>query len=194
MELRVDDTAIPGLKVVRLPLHEDSRGWFKENWQRERMTGLGLPDFGPVQNNMSYNVRRGATRGIHAEPWDKLVSVATGRVFGAWVDLRAGDSFGTVFHTELGPDTAVFVPRGVGNSYQSLEDGTLYSYLVNDHWRPGVTYPAVHLGDPTVAVPWPIPLAEAEISEKDHGQPRAGRRVADGAAPHPGPRLWWTAG
>ena len=65
----------------------------------------------------------------------------------------------------------MFVPRGVGNSYQALEDGTVYSYLVNDHWRPGINYPALHLGDPTCAIPWPIPLAEAEISEKDHANP-----------------------
>ena len=66
MEPSLEQTPIPGLVVVRMPVHEDSRGWFKENWQREKMVGLGLPDFGPVQNNMSYNARRGATRGIHA--------------------------------------------------------------------------------------------------------------------------------
>ena len=165
------ETPIPDLVVLRLELHEDSRGWFKENWQREKMLAAGLPDFGPVQNNMSLNAHRGATRGIHTEPWDKLVSVATGRVFAAWVDMREGPAFGTVFHLEMGPDTAVFVPRGVGNSYQALEDGTVYSYLVNDHWRSGITYPALHLGDPTCAVPWPIPLDQAEISEKDHANP-----------------------
>lgn len=165
------ETPIPDLVVLRLEIHEDSRGWFKENWQREKMLAAGLPDFGPVQNNMSLNAHRGATRGIHTEPWDKLVSVATGRVFAAWVDMREGPAFGTVFHLEMGPDTAVFVPRGVGNSYQALEDGTVYSYLVNDHWRPGITYPALHLGDPTCAIPWPIPLDQAEISEKDHANP-----------------------
>ena len=55
-------------------VREDARGWFKENWQREKMVALGLPDFGPVQNNVSFNASRGATRGIHAEPWDKFVS------------------------------------------------------------------------------------------------------------------------
>ncbi|WP_300463506.1 dTDP-4-dehydrorhamnose 3,5-epimerase family protein, partial [uncultured Nocardioides sp.] len=84
------ETPIPDLVVLRLELHEDSRGWFKENWQREKMLASGLPDFGPVQNNMSLNAHRGATRGIHTEPWDKLVSVATGRVFAAWVDMREG--------------------------------------------------------------------------------------------------------
>ena len=63
-----------------------------------------------------------------------------------------------------------------------LEDGTTYSYLVNDHWRPGLAYPALNLADPTVAIPWPIPLAEAEISEKDLDHADARRRRADGAA------------
>jgi dTDP-4-dehydrorhamnose 3,5-epimerase len=171
MELSVESTPIPGMLVLRLPVHEDARGWFKENWQREKMVALGLPDFGPVQNNVSFNARRGVTRGIHAEPWDKLISVITGRVFAAWVDLRRGDSYGKTFHVEVDPSVSVFVPRGVGNSYQALEDRTTYSYLVNDHWRAGVTYPAVHLADPVVAVPWPIPLDEADVSDKDQANP-----------------------
>ena len=133
-DLSIDTTDIPGLLVLHLPLHGDNRGWFKENWQREKMTALGLPDFGPVQNNVSHNAQAGVTRGMHAEPWDKLVSVATGRILGAWVDLRDGNSFGNVVTVEMGPETAVFVPRGVANGYQALEDGTTYTYLVNDHW------------------------------------------------------------
>ncbi|WP_340537229.1 bifunctional dTDP-4-dehydrorhamnose 3,5-epimerase family protein/NAD(P)-dependent oxidoreductase [Nocardioides sp. GXZ039] len=171
-DLAVETTPIPGLLVVRLPVHADARGWFKEGWQRAKMTALGLPDFGPVQQNVSFNTRRGATRGIHTEPWDKFVSVATGRAFGAWVDMREGPAFGTVFTIELDPSVAVFVPRGVGNSYQTLEDGVAYSYLVNDHWRAGESYPALDLADPDAAIDWPIPLAEAEISEKDRHNPR----------------------
>jgi dTDP-4-dehydrorhamnose reductase len=170
-DLTVETTDIPGLLVVRLPLHEDSRGWFKENWQRAKMTALGLPDFGPVQHSVAFNSRRGVTRGVHTEPWDKFISIARGRIFGAWVDMREGDSFGTVVTLEVDPGVAVFVPRGVGNSYQVLEDGTTYSYLVNDHWRAGLAYPALNLADPTVAIAWPIPLAEAEISEKDLATP-----------------------
>jgi len=173
-ELSVEQTPIPGLLVVRLPLHEDSRGWFKENWQRAKMTALGLPDFGPVQHSVAYNARRGVTRGVHTEPWDKFVSVACGRIFGAWVDMREGETFGAVFSIEADPSVAVFVPRGVGNSYQVLEDGTTYSYLVNDHWRAGLAYPALNLADPTVGIPWPIPLDEAEISDKDKTTPMLG--------------------
>ena len=172
-ELRVDTTAIPGLLVVHLPLHGDERGWFKENWQRAKMTALGLPDFGPVQHSVALNAEAGVTRGFHAEPWDKLVSVATGRAFGAWVDLREGPGFGTAVTVELGPETAVFVPRGVANSYQTLEHGTVYSYLVNEHWSPESTseYTYLNLADPTIGVAWPIPLAESTISTADARHP-----------------------
>ncbi len=166
------ETPIPGLIVFDLPVHGDRRGWFKENWQREKMTALGLPDFGPVQNNISFNDAVGTTRGIHAEPWDKWVSVAAGRIFGAWVDLREGPTFGTVFTTELDPSKAVFVPRGVGNSYQTLAPDTAYTYLVNDHWSPDAAYSFLNLADETAAIPWPIPLARAELSAKDHAHPR----------------------
>ncbi|WP_424447262.1 sugar nucleotide-binding protein [Microbacterium arborescens] len=173
-KLTVTETPIPGLVVLDLPVHGDSRGWFKENWQREKMTaaGIDLPDFGPVQNNISFNDAVGTTRGIHAEPWDKYVSVATGRIFGAWVDLREGPTFGAVYTTELDASRAIFVPRGVGNSYQTLEPDTAYTYLVNDHWSPDATYTFLNLADETAAVDWPIPLDRVEISEKDKNHPR----------------------
>ncbi|QWT24890.1 bifunctional dTDP-4-dehydrorhamnose 3,5-epimerase family protein/NAD(P)-dependent oxidoreductase [Subtercola sp. PAMC28395] len=170
--LTATQTPIPGLVLFDLPVHGDNRGWFKENWQREKMVAAGLPDFGPVQNNISFNGAAGTTRGIHAEPWDKFVSVAAGRIFGAWVDLREGPTFGAVFTAELGPSRAIFVPYGVGNSYQTLEDETAYSYLVNDHWSANASYTFLNLADETVAIDWPIPLAEAELSDKDRAHPR----------------------
>lgn len=170
--LGVTTTPIPGMLVFELPVHGDNRGWFKENWQREKMVALGLPDFGPVQNNISFNDAVGTTRGIHAEPWDKWVSVATGRIFGAWVDLREGDSHGNVFTIEIDASRAVFVPRGVGNAYQTLEPDTAYTYLVNDHWSPDASYSFLNLADETAAIPWPIPLDVAELSDKDRAHPR----------------------
>ena len=173
-ELTVTTTPIPGLLVVHLPVHGDNRGWFKENWQRAKMVALGLPDFEPVQNNMSFNDAVGTTRGIHAEPWDKFVSAAQGRYFGAWVDLRAGDSYGTVFTIEVDESVAVYVPRGVGNAYQTLTPNVTYSYLVNDHWSADSigSYSYLNLADETVAIDWPIPLDQVAISDKDKAHPR----------------------
>ncbi|MDQ0633331.1 dTDP-4-dehydrorhamnose reductase/dTDP-4-dehydrorhamnose 3,5-epimerase [Arthrobacter pascens] len=171
-KLAATETPIPGMLLFDLPVHGDNRGWFKENWQREKMMALGLPDFSPVQNNISFNDKAGTTRGIHAEPWDKFVSVATGRIFGAWVDLREGPTFGSVFTAELDAGKAIFIPRGVANSYQTLEDNTSYVYLVNDHWSPDAEYTFLNLADETVNIAWPIPLEQAEVSDKDLAHPR----------------------
>jgi len=173
-QLAVHSTPIPGLLVIDLPVHGDARGWFKENWQREKMLAAGLPDLGPVQNNISFNQAVGVTRGIHAEPWDKYISVATGRVFGAWVDLREGPEFGTTYWHEIGPDVAIYVPRGVGNAFQTLEAPAAYTYLVNAHWSEAAQaqYTFLHLADESAAIPWPIPLEDAELSAKDQNHPR----------------------
>jgi len=173
-DLKVTETGIDGLKVLDLTVHDDGRGWFKENWQRAKMTTLGVPDLRVVQNNISFNEQRGVTRGIHAEPWDKFISIACGSVFGAWVDLRAGSqTFGRVFTCTLDPSKAIFVPRGVGNSFQALEDGTAYTYLVNAHWSAELkkTYTFVNLADPALGIQWPIPLDRCELSEADLRHP-----------------------
>lgn len=153
---------IDGLLVLDLQVHEDERGWFKEAWQRARMTAEGLPDFRPVQSNVAFNATAGTTRGLHAEPWDKLVTVGTGRVQGGWCDLREGSpTYGATQTVEIGPGTAVFVPRGVANGYQVLEDATTYLYLVNDHWSPDAEYVNVS----HELIDWP--LAPVNLSAKD---------------------------
>lgn len=178
-QLIARETPIPGVVLYDLAVHGDNRGWFKENWQREKMVALGLPDFRPVQNNISFNETAGTTRGIHAEPWDKFISVATGRIFGAWVDLREGPTFGAVFTAELDASQAIFIPRGVGNAFQTLEDDTAYTYLVNDHWSADAQrqYTFLNLADETAGIRWPIPLDQAELSDKDKAHPRLGEVV-----------------
>ena len=173
-ELTATETGIPGLKVLELAVHGDSRGWFKENWQRAKMTALGIPDLKVVQNNISFNAEQGVTRGVHAEPWDKFISIGSGSVFGAWVDLREGSpTFGKAYTTLLDPSRAIFVPRGVGNAFQALEDGTVYTYLVDAHWSAELkkTYTFVNLADPALGIEWPIPLSEAILSEADMNHP-----------------------
>lgn len=151
---------IEGLRVIDLEVHADSRGWFKENWNNK-----SLP-FHPVQQNASMNTEKGTTRGLHAEPWDKIVSVASGRVFGAWCDLRAGSpTYGQTQTHEIGPGTAVFVPRGVANGYQTLAQDTSYIYLVNDHWSPDAQYANVTYR----MIDWP--LEPVNVSSKDEQHP-----------------------
>ena len=97
----------------------------------------------------------------------------TGRVFGAWVDLREGDSFGAVFTVELDP-----VGRGLRapRRRQRLPDARgrhqptpTWSTTTGARARRTRARPR----RPDRRDPWPIPLADAELSEKDrHQNPR----------------------
>jgi dTDP-4-dehydrorhamnose 3,5-epimerase len=171
-QFTVKQTLLPGLLEIDITILADARGFFQEKFQKEKLTAAGLPaDFVPVQHNISYNRERGVTRGFHAEPWDKYVSVISGRIFAVFVDLRA-ENFGKKFEVEINPTKAIYVPRGVANSFQTLEE-TYYSYMVNAHWQPNSAdkYKFVNLADPDLNVQWPVPLAHAIVSDKDKIHP-----------------------
>lgn len=167
-------TSIEGLIFFDVTSIEDERGYFQEKYHHEKLVKAGVPDtFNVVQNSISYNNAKGVTRGLHAEPWDKYISVIKGSVFAAYVDLRKGDGFGRVETIKITPNKAVFLPRGVANSFQTLEDDTYYIYSVNEHWRADNydRYCFVNLADKELKINWPINIQDAVINERDKNHP-----------------------
>lgn len=167
---------IPGMIEFDIPVHGDNRGWFKENFQKEKMIPLGFPkEFfkeDKLQNNISLS-RKGVLRGLHAEPWDKYISIAdNGRVLGSWVDLREGDSFGHVYQTVIDASKGIYVPRGVANGFQVLSETVSYAYLVNDYWALELKpkYAFVNYADPELGIVWDD-VDNAEVSEADKNHP-----------------------
>ncbi len=168
--------AIPDMIEFDIPVHGDNRGWFKENFQKEKMLPLGFPASffkeNKLQNNVSLS-RKGVLRGLHAEPWDKYISVAdNGRVLGSWVDLREGASFGHVYQTVIDASKGIYVPRGVANGFQVLSETVSYSYLVNDYWALDLKpkYAFVNYADPALGIEWDD-VEHAEVSEADKNHP-----------------------
>lgn len=167
-------TDIPGLLIFDVTKVGDDRGYFQEKFHKAKLVAAGLPEsFNVVQNSIALN-KKGVTRGFHAEPWDKYISIINGEAFVAFVDLRKGASFGKVVTLTLTPEKAVFVPAGVGNSYQCLTDDLYYLYSVNKHWTPDAyeKYTFVNLADPELNVTWPIALDQAILSDKDRNHPK----------------------
>ena len=104
---------------------------------------------------------------------DKYISVADeGKVLGAWVDLREGETFGNTYQTVIDASKGIFVPRGVANGFQVLSDKVAYSYLVNDYWALELKpkYAFVNYADPSLDIEWEN-LEEAEVSEADKNHP-----------------------
>jgi dTDP-4-dehydrorhamnose 3,5-epimerase len=168
--VKLRETSIDGLYEISVVVNEDERGSFREVFHAEKLGALGLPDLGPVQWNVATNNARGTLRGIHAEPWDKYVHMIDGEAFAAIVDLRPESPTFKRYETfTLTQANALFISRGLGNSYQVTSDGGVYGYLVNQHWSPDAEYTLVSFRDPELAIPWPILPAIA--SEKDENHP-----------------------
>lgn len=169
------DSAIDGLKVIHIKTVTDDRGTVRELY-RESSHSEVLPDtLHPWQQVNLTRTKRGAVRGLHGEAMSKLVTVAYGSAFGAYVDTRADSkTLGAVVTVKLTPGVQVFVPQGVCNGFQALEEGTEYLYLFDNEWVSGMTGVALTPLDTKLGIDWPIEIDPADrdqISEKDSKAP-----------------------
>ena len=175
-EMSVEETEIDGLVVITMKQVEDERGVVREFYRESSWVDLGLPSLGKwLQVNVTES-KQGAIRGLHGEDMHKLVAIASGSAFGAYVDSRQGSSsYGKVVTVELVPGLQVLVPKGVCNGFQSVsEGGTQYLYCFDAEWAPGMAGIAVNPLDPDLGIAWPLPIDVDDpsiISAKDAAQP-----------------------
>jgi dTDP-4-dehydrorhamnose 3,5-epimerase len=182
----VRTTAIDGLVVIDMKEVRDDRGVVREFYRESAFAEAGLPSLGPwLQINVTETVQ-GALRGLHGEDMYKLVAIASGEAFGAYVDARPDSpTRGKVETVRLVEGTQMLVPRGVCNGFQSVSPGsTQYLYAFDAEWVPGMAGAAVSPLDPALGIAWPLPVDGAALSEKDRGLPTLAevlREAAGGA-------------
>jgi len=172
----VEPTAIDGLVSLTMKQVEDERGTIREFYRESAWVDAGLPSLGPwLQMNITES-RAGAVRGLHGESMHKLVAVAAGEAFGAYVDLRPeSPTYRAVVTIDLVAGQQVLVPQGVCNGFQSVTD-TQYLYCFDAEWVPGMAGTAANPLDPALGIDWPLPVDtgdRAVISEKDLNLPPA---------------------
>ena len=169
-------TDIDGLLVITTKTASDERGTVREFYRESAWVEAGLPSLGPwLQVNLT-ETKQGAIRGLHGEAMTKLVGLAHGQAFGAYVDARAGSpSYGRVVTVDLAVGTQVLVPQGVCNGFQSMTAPvTQYLYCFDVEWVPGMAGTAVNPLDPSLAIAWPLPVDPgdpAQVSAKDAAAP-----------------------
>ena len=159
-----------------IPVHGDSRGWFKENFQKEKMLPLGSPESFSWKGNCKITFLSLARMSFVVFTLNLgtniFLSLNEGTVLGSWVDLREGDTFGNTYQTIIDASKGIFVPRGVANGFQVLSNKVAYSYLFNDYWALQLKpkYAFVNYADPSLDITWEN-LTEAEVSEADKKHP-----------------------
>jgi dTDP-4-dehydrorhamnose 3,5-epimerase len=168
--VRVIDEPLPGVMVISPEVHEDSRGFFMESYNRRRFTELGIGvDF--VQDNHSRS-NRGVLRGLHYQlrrPQAKLVRATRGRVFDVVVDIRRGSpTFGRWAGVELSEDNRLefFAPVGFAHGFLVLSDTAEFQYKCSDFYSTederGLPW-----DDPGIAIKWPLQGVAPVLSDRD---------------------------
>lgn len=170
------ETAIEGLLVIATRAVTDERGTVREFFRTSGFgaAGVPVPDRWE-QVNLTWT-RAGGVRGLHGEAMTKLVGVAAGEAFGAYVDARPGSAtYGAVVTLPLTVGTQVLVPAGVLNGFQAVsDDGCQYLYCFDSEWHPGMAGVAVTPLDLSLGIAWPLPIDTDDpgrISAKDAAAP-----------------------
>ncbi len=178
----IKTTEIPGLLVYQREVFEDERGFFHEVVElRDLETVLGKK-INITQSNHARS-KPNVIRGFHAEPWEKILYVAKGKVMSVVVDLRIdSETFGKAVKIMLGDGNfnTVYLPEGIGNSMCVLgEENAEYLYLITGYFE-GKPTPAVSYNDPLITNQfggWPV--KNGIVSEKDKNYPTLKERFGN---------------
>ncbi|WOI35353.1 dTDP-4-dehydrorhamnose 3,5-epimerase (plasmid) [Tritonibacter scottomollicae] len=140
--MQIEDTTLPGVKILTPARFGDARGFFSESWNRKRMEEHGI-DLDFVQDNHSMSAEVGTIRGLHfqAPPaaQDKLVRCGQGALFDVAVDIRKGSpTYGAWFGIELTAENGrqLLVPKGFLHGFITRAPMTEIIYKCTDYYAP----------------------------------------------------------
>ena len=170
--MQIEDTALPGVRLITPRRFGDHRGFFSESYSRKALAEQGI-DIEFCQDNHSLSAQVGTIRGLHfqAPPHaqDKLVRCGKGRLFDVAVDIRKGSpTYGQWVGEELSFENGrqLLVPAGFLHGFATLEPDTELIYKCTDYYAPECDG-AVRFDDPDIGIDWGIDNSEAVLSEKD---------------------------
>lgn len=135
--MQIQDTELNGVKLIRYDRNHDCRGEKEILLNASALDECGL-DF-RIKEQRLYRIPRAHTLfGIHfqtngSSP-DKLITLITGRGIDYAVDLMPDSpTYKKWISFELSGEEpyAVFIPRGYGHAFYSLEDNTIQLFTMN---------------------------------------------------------------
>ena len=177
MPIDVKPMAIPEVKLITPAIFRDERGFFSETYSSQALATAGI-DAQFVQDNQSLSRAKGVLRGLHFQTdphaQGKLVRVVRGSIYDVAVDIRRGSpTYGRHVAATLSADNwaQLWVPVGFAHAFCTLEPDTEVIYKVTDFYAPDCDR-GLAFDDPDLGIAWPIPAAQAVLSDKDRRHPR----------------------
>ena len=169
--MNVETTFIQDLVVLTPDVFEDSRGYFFEGYNKNKLSALGI-DIEFVQDNQSFS-QRGTLRGLHYQnpPYaqTKLVRVLQGEIMDVAIDLRKDSpTYGQHFAIRLSAENKkqLLVPQGFAHGFSVLSETAVVLYKCDQFYNKA-SEGGIRFDDPTLAIDWGMDLKEAIVSDKD---------------------------
>lgn len=179
--MKFRSTPVGGAFLIELEPNTDARGSFSRSFCKREFAENDIA-FDIVQSNLAHTRHAGIVRGLHYQEHPrqerKLVRCIAGAVFDVIVDMRRDSAtYLATYQVRLDPENqhSLFIPAGVAHGYQALERDTVFMYMTDEYYSPGLEK-GVRYDDPALAIAWPLP--PRDITERDRAWPSI--RTVDG--------------
>lgn len=172
--MKLIETELKDCYIIEPALFGDNRGYFSPYFIQKDFDELGFEKV--VQTNRSKS-SKGVLRGLHfqKEPMTqaKIVEVIQGSAVDVVVDMRVGsETYGKSTAVYLAPydkdkensGRQLFVPRGFAHGFVSLEDNTIFQYLIDNDYAPNMEA-GILWNDPDLGIDWEGIFKEHNIKE-----------------------------
>ena len=166
--MKLIKTELEDCYIIEPDRFGDDRGYFSPYFIRENISPLGFGDV--VQANRSKS-SKGVVRGLHFQKdpkcQAKIVEVISGAAIDVVVDMREDSkTFGKSIEVLLTPDNnrQLLVPRGFAHGFVSLEDNTIFQYLIDNDYAPELEG-GILWNDPNLDINWEGIFREYGIEE-----------------------------
>lgn len=175
--MNVTSLALKELKLITPPRFEDSRGFFSETYNEQRLREAEIITSTFVQDNHSLSRQKYVVRGLHGQlaPYEqgKLVRVTRGAVWDVAVDARTGSpTYGKWAGTELSAEnwSQLWIPPGFLHGFVTLAENTEVQYKCTSPYH-RESERSVRWDCPELGIDWPFDRKEALLSDKDQAAP-----------------------
>lgn len=164
--MRIINTKIYGLKILKSKKFHDSRGYFREVFKKNI-----------IKNNFVFGClsksKKNVLRGLHLQlkhPQAKFITVLKGKIFDVTVDLRKNSkTFGKSFSTILSANKpkSIIIPRGCAHGFLGLDNENIIYYLC-DNYRSKKHEISINWCDKDIAIKWPTKKPKISVKDKNN--------------------------
>lgn len=154
--IKVEETSLKGVKLIKPNTFEDHRGLFYETYNAREYIEAGLTaKF--VQDDISVSKHR-VLRGMHGDPkTTKLVQCLDGCIYAVIADCDPeSETFGKweSFILSSVNKWQLYIPPMYGNGYYVLSDQAVYSYKQDTYYGETKQF-TYKWNDPQLGIKWP---------------------------------------